>query len=148
MSSKKPSPKRQARRKEGKSNPAGFRASDEGVFLDKHGNRRIYEVALTPEGEVLSRFGAHPVQVSSIFNLLMHEHVQSRAMILGAANRFKKEKRKQAFQAFFVRVWSKITKPFTKTPQIEPETPQKKPDISAEIAREKEAIAKSKLSTK
>lgn len=141
MANKGQSNSRKERRQHDQPNAAGFKKGDKGVFLDKHGNRRIYEISLTPQGEVLSKFGAHPVQITAIFHHLMESNVQSRQMILMAAQKFRKEKRKKAILAKIKHIWSIITKPFTKVPQIEkkPQTGHVDPKV---LESERQALSK------
>ena len=137
--------KRQLRRQKGIPNKAGFKASDEGVFLDKHGNRRIYEIALTPEGEVVSRFGAHPVQIMNIFVLLMEENTQSRAMVLSSARQYRNQKRFKAFKSLFGSLLVRLGLRKARVSQMDAKGEKPDPKLQEKIAKEKAALNNSHL---
>lgn len=123
-----------------KQNKAGFYKGMPGVFLDKHGNRRIYEIRLTPEGEVEGLIGAHPKQVMACVDLLMQKHPQIRSIILLSSRRFRRKRFIKAFLGFFQGLWYKVFKPKKKAPE-RARMEAVSPEVKENIEKEKKALA-------
>lgn len=86
-------------------NEAGYYEGMPGVFLDKDGNRRIYEIRQLPNGEIEGLLGCHPVQAIDCVIVLMESNPMIRQMYLGAARKYKRAHRWTLFV-------SNITAPF------------------------------------
>ena len=86
-------------------NEAGYYEGMPGVFLDKEGNRRIYEIRQLPNGEIEGLLGCHPVQAIDCVIVLMESNPMIRQMYLGAARKYKRAHRWTLFV-------SNITAPF------------------------------------
>ena len=114
----------EARQKEheAKKNKGGFYKGMEGVWLDEHGNRRIYEISVTPDGDVISRHGCDPKLAFICFADLMKNGDFSRAFILKLADQYRKEQQsenKKPSRWEWLKFWKK--KPVN--PIVPPPTP-------------------------
>lgn len=114
--------KRSKARKSGieadKQNAAGFYKGMDGVFLDKEGNRRIYEISLSPDGTINVKLGCHPIQASHIIAQLMTDHPMTRQFVFIAVEKYKAERTKMSrFKAFFVSIWQFISGTKHKAPK-------------------------------
>ena len=74
-----------------KQNPAGYYKGMPGVFTDKHGNRRIYEISQLPSGEIQSSMGCMPQQIVTCMAVLMKADPMTAQMMQGAIKRYKRE---------------------------------------------------------
>jgi hypothetical protein len=73
-----------------KQNEAGFYEGMAGVFVDELGNRRILEISLTPDADVLLRMGAHPIQMNQCQMSLMETSPMFRQMILTCSKKWRR----------------------------------------------------------
>ena len=87
---------RRTKREEGinidptKQNDAGFYEGMTGVFIDELGNRRIMELSLTPDADVLLRMGAHPVQMQQCMQSVMETSPMFKQMVLKTSKDFRR----------------------------------------------------------
>jgi hypothetical protein len=79
---------------ESKLNKGGYYPGMPGVWLNTHGERRLWDIALNEEGEVASRMDPRPHDIYKALLTLMDTHPMSRNMILQAAKSWTKGKRK------------------------------------------------------
>lgn len=118
-----------------KMNKAGFYEGMPGVFLDADGNQRIYEVFLTPNNELLVRYGVHPAGVNKAFKHLIQENELTRAAFMIAVDTYrrntKRYQRKQRWKKRFNKFLSffnlhKVPKDQTVNDnQVKPDVPSK-----------------------
>jgi len=96
-----------------KQNKGGFYKGMPGVFLDKSGNRRMYEIAISPQGEIISRMGADPAEIRACLREHMKTSPITRTMIVTLANEFMTEKEKADRNKnrwqWLNRIWKAIT---------------------------------------
>lgn len=87
-----------------KMNKAGFYDGMPGVWIDADGNQRIYEVALTPENELITRFGVHPSSVAKAFQALAEDNPITRNAMFLAVDKYRSKQKwfklKQAVKSF------------------------------------------------
>lgn len=110
---------------ESKLNKGGYYPGMPGVWLNSHGERRLWDIAINENAEVASRMDPRPHDVYKALLTLMDTHPMSRNMILQAANSWHKGKRKaerrMKRRKFFkaLKFWTRWQK------QPEPAKPQK-----------------------
>lgn len=123
-----------------KQNKGGFYKGMPGVFLDKHGNRRIYEVRLTPEGEVEGLIGAHPKQVMACLEVLMDTSPQIRNIVILTSRKYRIRRRRKRLKAIFVNWWANLFKKKKEAPE-RTRSEKVTPELQAKIDKEKELLA-------
>lgn len=77
-----------------KINKGGYYPGMSGVWLNSHGERRLWDIAINEKGEVASRMDPRPHDIYKALLTLMDTHPMSRNMILQAANSWHKGKRR------------------------------------------------------
>lgn len=97
-----------------KLNEAGFYEGMPGVWVDADGNQRIYEIALTPKNELITRFGVHPSSVAKAFQALAEDNPLTRNAMFLAVDKYRAKqkwfKRKQAVKSFFKNLFTRKKK--------------------------------------
>lgn len=84
---------------EKKMNAGGFYEGMPGVFLDADGNRKMYEVLITPQGEVITKLGCHPVHLKQCLSAVVTAQPIFRSVIMTVAHQYAADKAKAQAEA-------------------------------------------------
>lgn len=116
-------------------NAGGFYEGMAGVFIDEHGNRRMMEVSVTPDAEVVLRLGAHPVQINECNLSLMDTSPMFRQMILQCVKRYKREQFIGRVKSKLIQWWRYIKLKLSFSREQENENEGKSGDKSLDIVK-------------
>lgn len=109
-----------------KLNKGGFYPGMPGVWLNNHGERRLWDVSISDNAEIISRMDPRPHDVYKAILTLMDTNPMSRNMILQAAKSWHKGKqkaqRRMKWRKFFkaLQFWNRWKKQPAPAPSASP----------------------------